>query len=445
MSIVPYETEARELIPAKLPLRATRARGPILAGFIIIGLAFGGFGAWAARSPLASAAIAPGFVAVEGNRKTVQHLEGGLISEILVAEGDRVEADDVLVRLDPTRAQAEYDLLKGRLQAAQALEARLASERDGLDAVVFPEELAGKAAIAEILWGQLNLFEARRKALQGQVSVLRQRIVQHEEQIDGVRAQLSSKREQLKLVSEEREGVETLFKKGIAPKPKLLAAKRSEARLKGEIGEHAAEIAELKQRSGEAELLIIDLQNQFQEGVAAESRVIQDSIAELIDRLRAQEDVLERLEVRAPQEGIVVGLKFFTAGGVISPGEPILDIVPEKEKLIIQVQVKATDIDIVRAGLPAQIRLSAFAVRTTPLVDGTVVNISADRFVNDKDGSSFYRASVEINAGELEALDDVELYPGMPAEVLIETGTQTALSYLMSPITSNIHRAFREY
>lgn len=447
MSLVPYDKDKRGLIPTNLPPRATRARGPVLAGFVIIALAFGGFGAWAAKSPLASASIAPGFVAVEGNRKTVQHFEGGIISEILVGEGDRIEAGQVLVRLDPTRPQAVRDLLMGRMQAARALEARLIAERDGLAAVSFPDELtarAGDPAIVEILQGQANLFTARRAALQGQVKVLKQRIVQHKEQIGGVRAQLASKREQSKLVAEERAGIETLFKKGIAPKPRLLAAKRAEARLKGEIGEHIADVAELKQRSGETELRIIDLQNRFQEGVVTELRTIQDNLAELSDRLRAQEDILDRLEVRAPQEGIVVGLKFFTAGGVISPGAPILDIVPENEKLVIQVQVKANDIDVVHVGLPAQVRLSAFALRTTPLVDATVVNVSADRFVSDIDGSSFYRASVEINPGELEALDDVKLYPGMPAEVLIETGTQTALSYLMSPITSNIHRALRE-
>jgi len=447
MSLVPYDSEGAVKGFAALPPRATRARGPVLAGFVIIALAFGGFGAWAATSPLASAAIAPGFVTVEGNRKTVQHLEGGIISEILAAEGDRVEAGQVLVRLDPTRIQAVRDLLRGRMQAAQALEARLIAERDGHEAVAFPDDLtaqAGDAATAEILKGQLNLFGARRDALRGQVSVLKQRIVQHKEQIGGVRAQISSKREQLALVAEEREGIETLFKKGIAPKPKLLAAKRAEARLRGEIGEHVSEVAELKQRSGETELRIIDLQNRFLEGVVTDLRATQDSIAELTDRLRAQEDVLHRLEIRAPQEGIVVGLKFFTAGGVIPPGAPILDIVPENEKLIIQVQIKSTDIDVVHVGLPAQVRLSAFALRTTPLVDATVVNVSADRFVSDLDGSSFYRATVEINPGEMEALDGIELQPGMPVEVLIETGTQTALSYLMSPITSNIHRALRE-
>lgn len=447
MSLVPYENGRPEYGVDALPAKATRTRGPVLAGFAVILLAFGGFGAWAATSPLSSASIASGVVSVEGNRKTVQHFEGGIIGEILIGEGDRIEAGQVLVRLDPTRPRASFDLLQGRYWAARALEGRLVAERDGQEEVTFAEDLRGvtdNAEVAEILQGQVNLFKARRKALSGQVKVLKQRIVQHKQQIGGVGAQIRSKREQLALVKEEREGIETLFNKGIAAKPRLLAAKRAEARLKGEIGEHVADSAELKQRSGETELRIIDLENRRQEEVATLLRETQGQIAELLDRLRAQEDVLARLDVRAPQEGVIVGLKFFTPGGVIPPGAPILDIVPEEQRLIISANVNPNDIDVVHAGLPAQIRLSVFNSRNTPLIDGTVTNISADRFINDSDGSSFYRATVEIDAGELEALDGVSLHPGMPAEVLINTGSRTALQYLMSPITDNVHRALRE-
>ncbi len=447
MSLVPYEPNQPDLASGAIPAKATRTRGPVLAGIAVIALAFGGFGAWAATSPLASASIAPGVVAVEGNRKTVQHLEGGIIGEILAGEGDRVSAGQVLIRLDPTRPRAVFDLMQGRYWAARALEARLIAERDGRAELVFADDLLGMVddrEIAEVLQGQKNLFDARRAALDGQISVLKQRIVQHKEQIGGVNAQIRSKREQLALVAEEREGIETLFDKGIATKPRLLAAKRAEARLRGEIGEHVAQVAELKQRSGETKLRIIDLQNRSQERIELNLRETQDTIAELLDRLRAQEDILSRLDIRAPQEGVIVAMQFFTPGGVIRSGEPILDIVPEQEKLIISANVNPNDIDVVHAGLPAQIRLSVFNRRSTPMVDGTVTSVSADRFVNDADGSSFYRASVEIDPGQLEALDNVQLYPGMPAEVLINTGTRTALQYLISPITDNVHRALRE-
>jgi len=448
MSLVPYdETEARKLIPL-LPAAATRTRGPVLAGLAVIALAFGGFGAWAATSPLSSASIAPGVVAVEGNRKTVQHLEGGIIGEILVKDGDRVDAGQVLLRLDPTRPQTVLSLLQGRYWAARAQEARLLAERDARDEIAYPADLIAAAGadddIAALVDGQQSLFGTRRAALDGQVSVLRQRIAQHKEQIGGVTAQIRSKRTQLDLVREEREGIETLFNKGIAPKPKLLAAKRAEARLEGEIGEHVAEVAELKQQSGETELRIIDLQNRAQERIALELRETQDALTELLDRLRAQEDIMARLDVRAPQEGIVVGLKFFTPGGVIPPGAPILDIVPDQEKLIISANVNPNDIDVVHAGLQAQIRLSVVNSRSTPLVDGTVTSISADRCVIDADGSAFYRATVELVPGALDHMDGVQLYPGMPAEVLINTGNRTALEYLLSPITDNVHRALRE-
>ncbi len=432
---------------ARPPHLKVSARGPVVVGLLILVLAIGGFGAWAATAPLSSASIAPGVVVIEGRRKTVQHLEGGIVDEILVKEGSEVEAGQVLIRMDATRPQALYDLLRSEYSAALAVEARLLAERDGSDSITFSTEVLELTADPEIMaliTGEKRLFETRRARLNGQVDILRQRIVQFEEQIKGLEAQRVSKTEQRALIKEELEAVLELYEKGYEKKPRVLALRRARARLHGERGEHIADISRVKQSIGEAELRIIDLQNAFQREVATELQNVRTRIAELRDRIRAQKDVLRRLDVRAPQAGVVMGLKIHTADGVISSGMPILDIVPSKEHLIIDAHVKPEDIDVVHAGLTAQVRLTAYKRRTTPTVEGWVTQVSADRFVDTNSGLAYYLARIELDPPSLAALDDVKLYPGMPAEVMIQTGDRTALEYIISPITSGLQRAFRE-
>jgi HlyD family type I secretion membrane fusion protein len=423
------------------------ARGPVVAGLAIFALAVGGFGSWAALAPLSSASIAPGIVVVEGSRKTVQHLEGGIVKEILVAEGSTVEAGQVLVRMDGTRPRALYDLLRSEYSAALAIEGRLLAERDDSDNITFSSEVLALTVDPEVMAlivGERRLFETRRARLNGQTDILRQRIVQFEEEIKGLEAQRISKTRQKALIEEELEAVQRLYEQGYEKKPRVLALRRAHARLHGERGEHIADISRVKQGIGEAELRIIDLQNGLQREVATELQDVRTRIAELKDRIRAQEDVLRRLDVRAPQAGVVMGLKVHTTDGVIMPGMPILDIVPSKEHLIIDAHVNPEDIDVVRAGLTAQVRLTAYKRRSTPTVDGRVTQVSADRFVDTNSGSAYYLARIELDPLSLAALDDVRLYPGMPAEVMIETGKRTALDYIISPIANGIQRAFRE-
>lgn len=423
------------------------ARGPVAAGLLILVLAVGGFGTWAATAPLSSASIAQGVVVVEGSRKTVQHLEGGIVDEILVREGSEVEAGQVLIRMDATRPQALYDLLRSEYSAILALEARLLAERDGSDSITFSSEVLKLTADPEVMAlivGEKRLFETRRARLNGQTDILRQRIVQFEEQIKGLGAQRLSKTQQRALIKEELEAVLELYEKGYEKKPRVLALRRARARLHGERGEHIADISRVKQSIGEAELRIIDLQNGFQREVATELQRVRTRLAELRDRIRAQEDVLRRLEVRAPQAGVVMGLKIHTADGVIASGMPILDIVPSKEHLIIDAHVNPEDIDVVHAGLTAQVRLTAYKRRSTPTVEGSVTQVSADRFVDVNSGTAYYLVRVELDPLSLEILDDVKLYPGMPAEVMIQTGNRTALEYIVSPIANGIQRAFRE-
>jgi HlyD family type I secretion membrane fusion protein len=433
--------------PVLLPRLKTSARGPVLTGIGVIGLFFGGFGAWAALSPLSSAAIAPGVVAVESNRKTVQHLEGGIIEQILVDEGEQVQAGQVLLRLDRTRSQATYDVLLGQYRAVLALENRLTAERDGLAIIAFADELTSAASnpdVAKILVGQTRLFEARRTTVEGQIDILRQSINELREEIRGLQAQQEAQAEQITLLREEYESVKRLYEKGLDKKPRILALQRAMAKLKGEEGEYDASVARARQAIGEAELRIINVQNTFQHEVVAELREAQRDLAELRDKIRAQEDVLRRMAVAAPQAGVVVALRFHTRGGVIAPGDAILEIVPSEDKLSIEARVHSDDIDVVRPGLEAQVRLSAFRRRTTPTVAGVVTRVSADRFEDERTGMPFYLARVEVDSDELSALEDVKLYPGMPAEVMVTTGERLALDYLLSPITDSIHRAFRE-
>ena len=433
--------------PVLLPRLKTSARGPVAAGIGVIALFFGGFGAWAALSPLSSAAIAPGVVAVESNRKTVQHLEGGIIEQILVKEGEQVRAGQVLLRLDRTRSQATYDVLLGQYRAVLALENRLVAERDGLANISFADELnsaAGNPDVAKILAGQIRLFEARRTTVGSQMEILRQGISELREEIRGLQAQQEAQAEQIVLLGEEYESVKRLYEKRLDRKARVLALQRAMAKLKGEEGEYDASVARARQAIGEAELRIIHVQNTFQQEVAAELREAQRDLAELRDKNRAQEDVLRRMAVTAPQAGVVVALRFHTTGGVITPGEAILDIVPSGDKLTIEARVHADDIDVVRPGLEAHVRLSAFRRRTTPMVAGLVTRVSADRFEDERTGMPFYLARVEVDSDELAALEDVKLHPGMPVEVMIATGERPALDYLLSPITDSIHRAFRE-
>lgn len=429
------------------PRLKTRARGPIAAGTAIILIAFGGFGTWAGLAPLNSAAIAPAVVVVESARKTVQHLEGGIIKEILIDEGSTVETGQVLIRLDDTRARTSYDLLQGQLDAALALQYRLMAERDGVKEIAFPPELVSRRndpAIAQILSAQERLFVARRKAQQGQAAVLRQRMAQFREEITGLRAQQRSKERQIALIREEYKGVKELYDKGIERKPRLLALERAEALLEGERGELIALVSRAEQAIGEAELRIIDLDNSFQQDVATQLRDTEVRVAELRDRLRAQEDVLQRVDIRAPQPGVVVGLKFRSRLGVIPPGAAIMDIVPSEDRLIVEARVRPEDVDVVRVGQTAQIRLTAYKQRNTLTVAGKLVHLSADRFLDERSGLAYYLAKIDPDAQSLAEAGNVQLQAGMPAEVMIETGTRLAIDYMVNPVLISFKRAFRE-
>jgi HlyD family type I secretion membrane fusion protein len=424
------------------------AHPPIVLGLAVIVLALGGFGTWAAVAPIASAVIAAGFVTVDTSRKEVQHLEGGTVKELLVRDGDAVKAGDVLIRLDETRAKASLGILQARYDAARALRSRLLAERDEAEVIGFPEDLVAvendDPKVRELLVGQQNLFEARRRSLEGEVEILESQVTQLHDDITGIEAQQVAKERQIVLIHEEAGSLKDLLDKGYADRPRFLALQREIARLEGERGEHVSEIARAKTRIGETRLQVIQLHSDFREQVVTELRSLQTELADLEERLSAAKHTLAHIEIRAPTDGIVVGLGVHTIGAVIQGGETLMEIVPADDKLLIEAKVKPEDIDNVVVGQDAEVRFTAFKQRTTPTVQGEIIYVSADRVVDERLGQAYYIARAAVADEQVARLGERKLQPGMPAEVMIKTGDTTALHYLAQPLLDGMNRAWRE-
>jgi HlyD family type I secretion membrane fusion protein len=418
-------------------------RHTVWVGLLLVLLGIGGFGAWATLAPLTSAVVAPGVVKLSGGRKVVQHLEGGIIREIAVKDGQRVQAHDVVLRLDDTQARANLQLLQGRYNSLVARASRLTAERDGHQEITFPATLREQSAdpeTARLMSGQQELFQTRRNALASQTRVLRDRLRQFETQIEGLEAQRKAAQEQLGFIKEEMDAARGLYEKGIYEKPKYLALQRAAADLRGRVGQHTSSIAQTRERIGETEAQILNLQTQQTNEVVKEHEEVRTALFDTEERLRAARDVLERTVVRSPEGGVVVGLKFHTVGGVIPAGASIMDIVAADDSPIIEVQVRPADIDAVKVGLDTDVRFTAFNTRTTPSVQGKVVLVSADRLV-DPSGMPYYEVRVEVGPDQVALLPSAGLYPGMPAEVHIVTGQRTVLDYAARPLIDGLKRA----
>lgn len=432
--------ESLSMVPdAPRPMQVAR---PMMLAGAVIALFFGGFTAWAAFAPLQSAAIAPGVLGVHGERKTVQHLEGGIVAEILVAEGDTVTAGQTLIVLDDTQPRTGLARLEGQLHSAIALEARLVAERDGLDAIVWPEQSRGPDAEA-VRATQERIFTARKASFESEAAILRQRIIQLQEQAAGYEGQIAAQDREMALLVEEAGDVRSLVERGYAGKPRLRALERAEAEVAGEREHNQAQVARLAEATGETRLQIVRLGNTRRTEVTTELREVEARLADLDERVGAARDVLARTRVPAPATGTVVGLEVFTRGAVVAPGQSLMDIVPSGEHLVVKAHVAPTDIDSVAVGLPAEVRLTAFSLLTTPPLDGHVTRISADAFTNEYTGDSWYEAHVALDPKQ-PALADLNLVPGMPAEVMIITGTSTPFEYLLKPILTSFRRALRE-
>jgi HlyD family type I secretion membrane fusion protein len=432
---VPY---SEEMVNPSRPLR--------IGGAIIL-FTFFGCGLWAATARLDSAAVAPGVVVVESNRRVVQHLEGGIVRDILVEDGSRVKAGDVLVVMDDTRAHAQLDIYENELYSNLAIQARLEAERDNRGSVSFPPELAartGDPRIAGILAAQETVFHARKTAMDGQKSILDQRIQQYREQIVGLHALQKSKEVQEATIHDELSGLTGLLEDGYVTKSRVLALQREAARLQGETGDHISAVARSEQGIGEARLQIFQLEKTRQEEIAKELRDIQAKIAESRARLVAAEDVMHRIDVTSPVAGTVLNLQLHTKGGVVPPGASMMEIVPDSDALVLDVSINPMDIDTVHPGQEVDVHISAVDTRLTPVIHGTLTSLSADRLVDPHTGVPYYKGRVSIAADQLNRLGEHKLHSGMAVEALIKRGEQTVLSYVMKPLSESLTRSFRE-
>jgi HlyD family type I secretion membrane fusion protein len=439
-----------EIVRGLPPARGVLAdlRQPLFWGVLTLLLVFGFGGGWAALAPLAGAAIAPGVISPDGSRRTVQHLEGGIIHELLARDGEIVEVGQPLVVLEGVDARAEVGRLRERLRALAATEARLIAERASAARIEFTHPILTDTAdpkVAAARRAQANQLEARRAADANREAILGQRIEQLHLQIAGYERQVEANRGQRELIEEEAVDVEQLYRKGLERKARLLALQREQADLLGEEGELTALIARTQEAIGETRLQISDLRIQRMEEIDAEFAKVQMERGESEEELAAARDKLRRTVILAPVAGTVLNSRFKTTGGVIRPGDPILDLMPLEEELIIEARLSPTDIEEVAPGQDAYVMFPSLPRRTVPRIAGQVRSVSADALIEERSGMTYYLAKVQVDRDQLaEATPGVELTPGMPAEVFIATTERTVLEYLLQPITQTFARTFRE-
>lgn len=417
----------------------------LVFGSVVVVVFFGGFGAWSWLAPLESAAIAPGVLGVEGERKTVAHLEGGIVQEILVSEGERVSAGDTLLVLDATRARAGLALLEGQYRSALALEARLRAEGAGSAEIEWPAALLDTAhpEAFEMRLTQGRIFEARAASFATRRSIYERQVGQLREEALGIESEIGFQDRSLMLLEEELVGIRALVERGLESKARLLALERRAAQVGGLQARNRARLARIAQGIGETRLKMTELDNGRLKEVTGELREVERRLSGLRERLALARDVLGRTRVVAPVSGTVVALRVFTRGGVVRAGEPLLELVPSEASLIVKARVSPADIDAVSSGLSAQVRLTSFSRLTTPPFTGRVVGVSADRFTDEVRGTAWYETRIEL-ASEQSGLAAYELVPGMPAEVVIITGLRTPLEYLLKPVLASLNRSLRE-
>ena len=426
----------------------TSDRFPRLFGFVVILIAFGFVGGWASVAAIDAAVVAQGTVTVDTYRKTVQHLEGGIVRHIHVRDGDSVAQGQLLLELDETRARADYLVNYRRYLGELARLARLEAELEGSESIEFPDTLLStrlsEGRAARVMAIEEREFMARRGSLEGEVSVLRQRIGQLQERILGLEAQRRARMSTIASIDEELASVRTLVQREVLPASELRPLERGKADAEGAAGELLANIAATRIEIGETELRIIQIEHEFEREVAAQVRETTATVDGLEEELRALEDTLRRKHVLAPVAGVVINLGVHGEWAVLSPGEPILDIVPYDEPLVVEARVRPQDIDSVTTGMQADVRFTAFSFRTTPVVEGEVVFVSADSLEDRQTGERYFLTRIVVAEEELSKLGEVALRPGMPADVMIKAGERTPLQYLMKPLTDAIARSFTE-
>jgi epimerase transport system membrane fusion protein len=419
-------------------------RQPRRIGYIILALVFGVFGGWACIAPLDSAALGQGLVTVKSYRKTVQHLEGGIVRELHVHDGDSVAAGDVLLTLDTTHLQAEREVLNNQQVSTAALEARLIAELQQAKKMATPKALLLEPRALEAWKTEQALLKARYRSREGETQILQQAIGQLDEQITGLQAVISNKQRLVQSHNEEASDLRALLKEGFTDKQRLREQERNLERLAAEIAEHNSSIAQARQRRGELRLQILQIEKTFTHEVTTQLVAAQTQAFDISERLRSIDERLQRSHIKAPASGMVLNMNIHTLGAVITAGQPIMEIVPENADLIIETRINPNDIDRVMVGKNADIRFSAFNSATMPVIEGILDQISADALVDSNSGQSYYLGRVSITEKGLKGLGKQTLLPGMPAEVLINTGSRTLLSYLLQPARNWMARSLNE-
>lgn len=424
------------------------ARGYSIKGFVVIALVLGGSLLWASTTKIAGAVISSGVVAVESKVKKVQHRIGGIVAEIHVSNGDKVQAGDLLLRLDETVSLANLHMINKQLDELSMRKARLEAERDGLSSITLPFDYTDRANQPDIkqrIEGETAFFDSRKQLVEGQQKQLGEQVGQIREEITGYTRQISAKESEFKIIADELEGMAALEEQGLVTAQRVNQLRRDSARLQGELGQLQAALAQAKGRISEMEMETLRIEQEFKSGTIEELRDNIAQQAELIERKAAAEDELRRVEIRAPDSGTIHELAVHTIGGVINPSEQILLIVPEGEELIVEARIDTHNIDMVQTGDGnAFVRLPAFNQHTTPELVGHLVDVSADMTVDAYTGQPYYLARISISQEERARLGTKRLVPGMPAEVFLKTEDRTVLSYLAKPVLDQMSRAFRE-
>ena len=419
----------------------------VRTGFLILAAGIVVLGSWAVLAPLSGAVIAPGFVKIDLNRKVVQHQEGGIVSAIRVRDGERVKAGQELIVLDDVRVDAQLDLLRTQYDAERAKAARLEAERAYAERLVFPRDIADRQSdprINEMIMRESGLFRARRETVESQIAMLRKQIRESTAEAQALSAQLEAEERALKLQKEELAANERLLEQGYVQKTRILTLERAVAEYEARYGEHRAAASQARQRATELELRILAIRNDYAQKAADELKDTTARLFDLDERIRPSQDASQRQRILAPIAGEVVGLRVFTPGSVIGPREVLMEIVPDDKRLIVEARIRPEDINHVRAGSHADIRLTAYKQRTTPLVEGDVTYVSGDRMVDEQTKQAYYIVHVNVSRESLAAGGNLVLTAGMPAEVYIRTDERSTFDYLTAPVTGYLRRAMRE-
>ena len=419
----------------------------LIAGLVIVLILAGGLGGWASTAEISGALIAPGSIVVDSNVKKVQHPTGGVVGELRARDGDVVKAGDVVVRLDDTVTKAGLAIVTKNLNGLWARAARLEAEQQGAGKITFPKMLLDRTEdpdIQTVMASESKLFEVRSTGRIGQKAQLRERIAQLNEEIAGMTAQEQAKTREIALVEKELVGVRSLYEQHLVQLSRLTVLERDAARLAGERAQFIASRAQAKGKITETELQIIQVDKDLVSEVSKDLRETNDKIGEFVERKVTAEDQLRRIDIRAPQDGMVLQSTVHTVGGVITAGDTIMLIVPQTDSLSVEARVNPQDIDQLLIGQKTLLRLSAFNQRTTPELNGTVSRVSPDVTADQRTGQNYYTIRVSMSAKEVARLGDVKLIPGMPVEAFVQTGDRTMMSYLVKPLHDQLMRAFRE-